>query len=123
MSVIVLEEDDTVSGVGLISLAAIFSSRFVSILSMGGRSLCHRANACALRASGRGCARTCGRRAAVHSCDRTCWLMGELVAFNVGVAEPLRQRRMLREAPERNMVTVVALVTLGNGGRDWYRCT
>ncbi len=54
-------------------------------------------------------ARDWGRRESVHSCERNCWRMGVLGALKVEVEEVLRERKTLREAPVRSIVTVVAL--------------
>lgn len=45
----------------------------------------------------------------VHNCERSCWRIGELVTLKAGLDAVFRERKTLREAPERSIVTVVAL--------------
>ena len=80
-------------------------------MSTGSRlpPVCHRTSARVLGANGFVKIGATGWRDLEHSWDRTCCRIGEEVTLNAAVDEEFRERRMLREAPERSMVTVVAL--------------
>ena len=79
------------------------------------------ANASEWGVNGFAIAGTWGRREMVQSCERNCWRIGEAEALRaefVRVVE-VRERRRLREAPVRSMVTVVALgCDYGGQGRS-----
>lgn len=100
------EFSDTASGLEGSIFSEIFSSRFLSIESTAPRSLelAPRTHCRVCRANGFAIETVCGRRENVHSCERYCWRSGAEVARNAGVEEVFRERRMLREAPERSML-------------------
>ena len=93
----VVEEDETLSGVGLNVLSCSASSCLWSMLSMGLRSLAQRTSASVL---GVVAAESCGRRERVQSWERKCW---------VGREEALRERKRLRGAPVRRAAAIVGV--------------
>jgi hypothetical protein len=100
------------SGVGCSFFCPISASLFLSIWFTVPRSpLAHLATICVLGANGLAKDWTWGRREAVHSCERSCCRTGAVEILEVVVME----RKMLREAPVRSMVTVVALECWGTG--------
>lgn len=106
-----VESEDTDSGLAGSFFFIISASLFWSIVSTGPLppELAPLVKPSVLEANGLPIAASWGRREMVHSCERSCWRIGELAVLNVGWEAVFSERRMLREAPERSMVTVLAL--------------